>query len=344
MDIMLNGWLLYQTLACRMWARSGFYQASGAYGFRDQLQDCLALCVAAPGLAREHILRAAGRQFVEGDFQHWWLPATGQGVRTHIADDTVWLPYAVAHYIATTDDSGILDEKLAYLQGPTLGDHEHDAFFEPETSEKRASLYQHCVDAIERSLATGAHGLPLMGTGDWNDGMNRVGREGKGESVWLAWFLCRTLTEFAGVADAQGGAKEAEKWRAHAKAVASAIEHDAWDGDWYPPRVLRRRNAAWFRFQRGVPDRFNRPIVGGDFQSGLARARRNRDDGSQPAARRPRRSTCAAVHTAVRQGAAGAGLHQGIPRRASRERRAIHARRNLDDYRRSHAGARRQSC
>jgi cyclic beta-1,2-glucan synthetase len=200
MDLMLNGWLLYQTLACRMWARSGFYQASGAFGFRDQLQDCLALVFAAPNLAREHILRAAARQFVEGDLQHWWLPASGQGVRTRIADDPVWLAYAVAEYVSATGDTAILDETVPYLEGPRLAEHEHDAFFAPEVSGKTASVYQHCVEALQQSAAIGERGLPLMRGGDWNDGMNRVGIGGKGESVWLAWFRYRTLLDFAAIA------------------------------------------------------------------------------------------------------------------------------------------------
>jgi cyclic beta-1,2-glucan synthetase len=233
MDLMLNGWLLYQTLACRMWARSGFYQASGAFGFRDQLQDCLALVFAAPNLAREHILRAAARQFVEGDLQHWWLPASGQGVRTRIAVDPVWLAYAVAEYVSATGDATILDETVPYLEGPRLAEHEHDAFFAPEVSGKTASVYQHCVEALQQSAAIGERGLPLMRGGDWNDGMNRVGIGGKGESVWLAWFRYRTLLDFAAIAERRGDATIAADWTSQAQALARAAEDNAWDGAWY---------------------------------------------------------------------------------------------------------------
>jgi cyclic beta-1,2-glucan synthetase len=233
MDVMLNGWLLYQTLACRVWARSGFYQASGAFGFRDQLQDCLALIFAAPEIAREHLVRTAARQFVEGDMQHWWLPASGQGVRTRIADDPVWLAYGVAEYVSTTGDATILDETVPYLEGPRLAEHEHDAFFAPEVSGRTATVYQHCVEALQQSAATGEHGLPLMRGGDWNDGMNRVGIGGKGESVWLAWFRYRTLLDFAAIAGRRGDKDVAAEWTDQAKALAKAAEDNAWDGAWY---------------------------------------------------------------------------------------------------------------
>jgi cyclic beta-1,2-glucan synthetase len=235
-DIILNRWMLYQTLACRVWARTAFYQASGAYGFRDQLQDGMALAVARPDLTREHLLRAGGRQFIEGDLQHWWLPplagSTGQGVRTRISDDVVWLAYCAVQYIDTTGDAAVLDERLPFLEGRALNPEEHDAFFMPAVSEESATLFEHCARALDHGLQVGEHGLPLFGTGDWNDGMNRVGEKGKGESVWLGWFLHATLVSFAPVAAARGEQVRATRWLAHAAALGNALEQ-AWDGEWY---------------------------------------------------------------------------------------------------------------
>ncbi len=254
MDLLLNRWLLYQTLVCRVWARAAFYQASGAYGFRDQLQDVMALSVSKPQLTREHLLRAAARQFVEGDVQHWWLPPLGQGVRTRISDDRIWLPFVTAHYIEVTGDVGVLDEMVPFLDGPVLKPNEHEAFFQPTISTKQATLFEHCARALETSLAVGAHDLPLIGTGDWNDGLNRVGLGGKGESIWLGWFLHAALTAFAPLADRRGESPRSKKWRRACRKAGSGSRARRLGRRLVPARLFRRWNAARFARRRRVSD------------------------------------------------------------------------------------------